>query len=250
MNRPYQWLARYYDELFLPVRHPIDVAREHVLRRIWPRIQSACDLACGTGTTALLLARRGILTYAVDRSSQMCRLTRDKARKNDLSVRVIQGDMRNFRLPEAVDLVTCEYDAVNHVPHKSDLRRVAGAVRRALHPGGYFFFDVNNSRAFRQYWSGTVWVDRPDVALVMRNGREPECDRAWCEIELFTREGTLWRRHHEKVQEVCWSSGEIKKVLQDAGFDQARTWDAASFWKNPQIGRGCRTIYLAHKSEQ
>jgi hypothetical protein len=38
--------------------------------------------------------------------------------------------MRSFRLPEPVDLVLCEFDALNHVPRKADLARVARAIVR------------------------------------------------------------------------------------------------------------------------
>jgi hypothetical protein len=157
--------------------------------------------------------------------------------------------MRCFRLPEPVDLITCEYDALNHIPRRSDLRRVAKAVERALQPGGYFYFDVNNSRGFKRYWSGAVWVEKACVVLVMRNGHDRQGERAWSDIEWFIKVGKLWRRRHERVEEICWSSEEIRRVLQQAGFARVRAWDAAPFFKNNSfIAPGCRTIYLARKS--
>ncbi|MBZ5546650.1 MAG: class I SAM-dependent methyltransferase [Acidobacteriia bacterium] len=247
--RPYRWLAQYYDELFSPFRFPIDAARERVLGRILPHVETACDLACGTGTTALALARKGINMYAVDLSPQMCRLARAKAARARLPVRVLRADMRSFRLPEAVDLITCEYDALNHVPRRADLRVVAKAVARALRPGGHFFFDVNNSLGFERCWSGTVWLEKPSMAVVMRNGHNRQADRAWSDIEWFIRDGSCWRRRHERVEEVCWDSDEIRRIFQQTGFDQLRAWDAAPFFKdNPLTGPGCRTVYLARKS--
>ena len=136
--KPYRWLAQYYDELFQPFRFPIDAARTEVLKQILPKVETACDLACGTGTNALLFARKGIKTYAVDLSPSMCHIARDKAKRAQLAVRIFRADMRDFRLPNAVDLVTCEYDAVNHVPNRADLRKVATAVVRALRPDGHF----------------------------------------------------------------------------------------------------------------
>ena len=249
MIRPYRWLAQYYDQLFSTFRFPIDAAREEVLAPILSRVQTACDLACGTGTTALIFARKGIKMYAVDLSPQMCRLTSEKADRARLSVHVFRADMRKFRLPEAMDLITCEYDALNHVPRRADLRIVANAVHRALRPGGHFYFDVNNARGFCRYWSGTVWFERPGVAVVMRNGHNRHADRAWSEMEWFIRDGRCWRRHHERVEEVCWNSDEIRRVFEEAGFDHLRAWDAAPFFtKNPLIDPGCRTIYLAHKA--
>ncbi|MGH7867991.1 MAG: class I SAM-dependent methyltransferase, partial [Candidatus Dormibacteraceae bacterium] len=67
----------------------------------------ACDLACGTGTTALELASRGIKVFAVDLSPIMCRITRQKAICARAKINVLLGDMRTFRLPEPVDLITC-----------------------------------------------------------------------------------------------------------------------------------------------
>ena len=247
--RPYRWVAQHYDLMFGSSRSPIDVARERVLSRILPRVATACDLACGTGTTALQLARKGIKMYAVDLSPHMCRLARAKAARAHLPVRVLRADMRSFRLPETVDLITCEYDALNHVPQQADLRRVAKAVERALRPGGHFFFDVNNSPGFKRYWSGNVWFERPGVVLVMRGGHTPPADRAWIDIEWFIRDGACWRRHRERVEEVSWSSVEIRRTLREAGFDQVRGWDAAPFFKNnPLIRLGCRTVYLARKA--
>lgn len=248
--KPYRWLAQYYDQIFSPFRLPLDQARERILHPILPHVGTACDLACGTGTTALILARKGIKTYAVDLSPLMCRLAREKAGRARLPVHVLRSDMRSFRLPELVDLITCEADALNHVPRKRDLRMVARAVARALRPGGYFFFDVNNSLGFRRYWSGTAWFEKPGVAVVMRNGYNHRADRAWSDIGWFVRDGTCWRRHHERVEEVCWDAGEIRRVLRDNGFDRLRAWDAASFFKsNPLIVPGCRTVYLARKAQ-
>jgi len=246
--KPYRWMAQYYDQIFSDFRWPIDAQRERLLSRIMPRVETACDLACGTGATALDLARHGIATYAVDLSPVMCRLARQKAVRAGLPIRVLRADMRSFRLPHAVDLITCEFDALNHVPHKADLRRVARAVARSLRPGGHFFFDVNNSLGFERYWAGAVWIEKPGVAVVMRNGHSRGADRAWSDVEWFVRQGKLWRRYHERVEEVCWDAGEIRRTLQDAGFDQVRGWDAAPFFKDSVIAPGCRTVYLARKA--
>jgi SAM-dependent methyltransferase len=247
-NRPYKWLAKYYDQIFTFHLPWFEAARQRVLGDILPRLGSACDLACGTGTTALLLAGRGIKMYGVDFSPVMCRLARQKAHRARLPLRIVRADMRNFRLPEQVGLVLCEFDALNHVPRKTDLRRVARAVSRALQPGGYFFFDVNNRRAFEKIWPGSSWAEQSGVVMLMHGGYDRERDRGWSNVEWFLREGKLWRRHHERIEQVAWTSAEIRRTLRDAGFDRVRAWDARLFSRMPNISPGCRTFYLARKA--
>ena len=157
--QPYRWLAEHFDRVFGGHRGFIEAAHRAIVEPILPQVRVACDLACGTGTTALGLAARGIRMYGVDLSPGMCRAARRKAREQKLALRVIQADMRDFRLPESADLILCEYDAINHVSRHSDLRRVSLSVARALNPGGWFFFDVNNVAGFDKYWRGTWWVE-------------------------------------------------------------------------------------------
>jgi SAM-dependent methyltransferase len=247
-NRPYKWLAEYYDQLFTFHLPWFEAARQRVLVDILPRLDSACDLACGTGTTALLLAGRGIKMFGVDLSPVMCRLARQKAQRARLPVRIFHADMRDFRLPEQVGLVLCEFDALNHVPRKTDLRRVARAVSRALQPGGYFFFDVNNRRAFEKIWPGSSWAEQPGVVMLMHGGYDRARERGWTAVEWFLREGKLWRRHRERIEQVAWTSAEIRCTLRDAGFDRVRAWDARLFSRMPNLSPGCRTFYLARKA--
>jgi len=248
--RPYRWLADHFDRLFAGYRGFIGAAHRAIVEPILPEVHVACDLACGTGTTALDLAARGIRMYGVDLSPRMCRAARRKARERKRALRVIQADMRDFRLPEPVDLILCEYDAVNHVPRHSDLRRVALAVARALHPGGWFFFDVNNLAGFDKYWRGVSWVEKPGIVLAMRNGHNLKRRKAWCDCEWSVQEGRLWRRHTERVEEVCWTEEEIRDALTAAGFAQIEVWDAASFFKGDALAiEGCRSFYLARKAD-
>jgi SAM-dependent methyltransferase len=247
-DSPYELLAVYYDRLFEPIRAPMGRARQEILGGILKRAEAACDLACGTGTTAVELARRGIRMYAVDASPQMCRLARRKAREAGVRMRVLHADMRSFRLPETADLVTCEFDAVNHVPRKADLDRVARAVARALRPGGWFFFDVNNRLAFEKVWTGTWRHELPGVVMVMRGGYDRRRQKGWTVAEWFIRKGNRWRRTLERVEQVSWTATEIRQSLRHAGFSSIRSWDQAPFIREWKIAPGYRTIYLARKA--
>jgi ubiquinone/menaquinone biosynthesis C-methylase UbiE len=87
---PYRWLAEYYDTVFAGMRSPMEPAQAAILDpKILPEARTVCDLACGTGDTAIEFARRGLDVYAVDLSPGMCRRTREKAKTAGCKVRVI-----------------------------------------------------------------------------------------------------------------------------------------------------------------
>ena len=165
-QRPYTLVARFYDELHGDAQRMNRSARNKVLGKILPSVHSVCDLGCGTGTTALELARRGLKMYAVDLSPTMCRLARQKAHRAGLPVRVICSDMRAFRLPEPVDLVICEFNPLNHLSRRADLIRVARSVWRALQPGGYFYFDLNTRRSLQELYPSAHWFEKRSFCMV------------------------------------------------------------------------------------
>jgi len=248
-HRPYSLLARFYDRLLPQIPRMNRHARAKVLGRILPRIDSVCELGCGTGHTSLDFARRGLRVFAVDNSATLCRLVRRKARRAGLPVRVLCADMRSFRLPEPVDLVTCEFGALNHVPRARDLGRALRAAARALRPAGYFYFDVNTPRAFVQAHGMTDWTEKDDFALLLRGRTDARRRTTWLDFDWFLPAGKRWLRQREHVPHVCWTDAEIRRALRAAGFRAIRSWDGTRVrpaWSKPHSGHD--TYYLARKS--
>jgi len=83
------------------------------------------------------------------------------------------------------------------------------------------------------------------VVLVMRNGHRLSARKAWSDVEWFVRQGRSWRRHQERVEEVCWDAKTIARVLKASGFATIHAWDEAPFF--PDQEPGSRTVYLARK---
>ena len=81
VSRPYALLARFYDQLMPGVPEMNRHARQKILGKILPKVQSVCDLGCGTGATAVDFAQKGKKVYAVDVSSGMCAVARDRLRR-------------------------------------------------------------------------------------------------------------------------------------------------------------------------
>jgi SAM-dependent methyltransferase len=251
---PYTLLARFYDQLTPSVPAMNRHARRRILRAILAGVRSVCDLGCGSGETALDFARHGLKVFALDRSPALCRLVRQKARRARLPVHVLCTDMRSFRLPEPVDLLTCEFAALNHLPRHGDLQPALRAMARALRPGGTLLFDVNTCKAFAEQMPQGEWVETRDFKLAMHGIYDRHRRRARLDFEWFLPSGTAlgqgkyWQHRREQVNHICWSDAEVRRALRRAGFRAIRTWDGTTVRPPvPGARRGYDQYYFAQK---
>jgi len=150
---PYSQLAADYDAtLGIPQFLKTRSAFERLVRQYGIDFRSAADIGCGTGLFArhLNLSRR-IAVFAIDRSAPMLRIaTRNCCGTN---VVLLQQDLRRLRLPRPVDLITANFDTLNHIVDTDDLRQTFKRVMENLNPGGHFMFDLvtNCSPRLRHY---------------------------------------------------------------------------------------------------
>jgi ubiquinone/menaquinone biosynthesis C-methylase UbiE len=90
------------------------------------------DVGTGTGRAALLLARRGAQTTALDASREMLAVARRRAAAEALTVTFVAGDVHALEFPDrAFDVVVC-FRVLMHSPRWRDalaeLCRVAGRL--------------------------------------------------------------------------------------------------------------------------
>lgn len=139
---PYSRLAADYDATIgIPFFQQTRNFFERLVRKYGIQFRSAADIGCGTGLFARYLkVSRGIPVFAVDISEPMLRI----AQRNCCGTHVVllRQDIRHLRLPQKVDLITANFDTLNHILRREDLRKTLRNVAENLNPGGHFIFDV------------------------------------------------------------------------------------------------------------
>jgi SAM-dependent methyltransferase len=212
---------------------------------------SAVDVACGTGTLALALAQKGWCVYGVDASSLMLDQARQKAAElgQPTAVTWVQADMRDFLLPQAVDLATSTYDSLNYLLTLDDLRCAFRCVAGALRPGGLFVFDMNAEAAFLRNWNDTVYfVEDEDLAIVIGSTYDAEARRATASITGFVRHDELYERFQETHTEQAYSRAEVAAALEAGGFEVAASY--ACFTFEPADDTSSRILWVARKTSR
>ncbi len=244
----YAYFAAYYDALTHNVGY---LQQADYLEQLFARLGHqpgiVLDLACGTGSLTLELARRGLDVYGVDGSAQMLSVAQDKAAQEGLSVLFICQPMQRLDLFGTVNTVLCTLDSVNHLTRQEDVKRAFERVALFLEPGGYFIFDVNSVYKHQQVLGNHTFVyDTPGVFCVWQNTLTAKTNRVGIHLDFFVKEEAgLYRRQQEDFAERAYSDEVLTQLLTSAGLQVRQRFDGYSF--HPVSPQSERVLYVAQK---
>ena len=220
----YEALAASYDGLMNDGAYRRRAAfLERRLKKSAVPVRTVLDLACGTGTIACLLARRGYEVLAADGSEEMLAQAAAKAGELERPPLFLQQDMTRLRLAEPVDAVVSTLDSLNYLTRERDLLETFRRVRRWLRPGGMFLFDLNTPYKFRRM-DGQLYMDETEESLCVWRTFFSEKKRiCTSQVDLFRlRADGAWARRMEEHRERAWSEEEVRRGLLQAGFASVR----------------------------
>ena len=244
----YESLAASYDAL------TYDIPYERILT-FWQKlcarqkadVRTVLDLACGTGSLSMLLAKRGYRVLGVD-------LSEDMLAEADQKAAAMEGNrpffvcqpMQRLRLPETVDAVICCLDSINYLRKPTDCQKTFRRVYDALTHGGVFVFDINTPQKLRAL-DGQVFLDETDDTYCVWRAQFAEKKRlCFYGMDIFQREGEHWLRSFEEHVEYAYEPEELTAWLYDAGFTDVRQYgDLRMHAPKPDEQR----IYFSAKKE-
>jgi len=207
------------------------------LERLNFQPESVLDLACGTGTAAILLAKRGLRVYGVDGSQHMLRIAKQKAAEEKVRVEFLLSDMRSFTIPGKVDLVVSLYDSLNYIAKLEELVSVFVRVREHLKENGCFMFDMNTLYNMKYGWDNrfsVFWIT-DDIFAIESNVHNQKRRTTTKSFTFFVkREDELFERILEEHTERGYTANEIEAALTDAGLELVRCYECFTFTK-PQL---------------
>ena len=239
----YHTLAVSYDRLTSDVDYEAIVAfYDEILRKEGVKPKSAVDLACGTGSVALLLAKKYERVIGVDLSEEMLTVAFQKAMEAGVNVQFTCQSLQQMRLPKAVDLAVCALDGLDYILEPADCKEAIRRAYKALNPGGIFIFDVNTPEKLRAM-DGQVFLDEDDDVYCVWRGEFDEATNI-CSygMDLFQREGEQWYRSFEEHKEYAYSIEQLTEYLKAAGFTHIRVY-ADGRLEEPRAGE--QRIYFS-----
>lgn len=226
----YKALAASYDRLTSDVDYRAVVAFYfEIIRREKVAVRTAADLACGTGSVTALLAQRGIPVIGVDLSEDMLTQAQQKTQALTLRPVFLHQDLARLYLPRGVDLAVCALDSLDYIIAPDDCAAAIRRVYKALNPGGIFIFDVNTPEKL-QAMDGQVFLDEDEnVYCVWRGEFDRKSNICSYGMDLFQRQGNMWRRSFEEHREYAYTRPQLTRFLKAAGFTGIHVYGDRTF---------------------
>jgi predicted TPR repeat methyltransferase len=224
---------------------------DEVLQRHEVRGRRMVDLACGTGTLALMMAEQGWLVTGLDSSAAMLAQAREKVMyaAHQEAVLLLQGDMRDGArlLPaESADLVTCTYDSLNYMLTERDLGACFRSVAYILAPSGLLIADMNTRHFLEHDWGECVIHELPQYVQVEQSYFDPQLDIVTMALTCFVGDD---KRGYERIDELhrerAYDDDVVRRLITTAGLVVEATYDSFTF--EAPAATTQRIFYLARK---
>ena len=157
----------------------------------------------------------------------------------------LQQDLRCLRLPSPVDLVTANFDTMNHLLTEPDLRLAFRRISENLRPGGHFIFDlITPCQPLRSAQTYTRHLGPGRSCKAVQRIRWNPGQKI-LSIVVIIRSPSSKVSTVEAHRERAYSTLEVGRWLMDAGFIIRGVHDAATL----RMATGCpqRIIIIAQK---
>ena len=224
---PYSRLAADYDATIgVPFFRQTRDFFERLVRKYGIRFRSAADIGCGTGLFARhLKVSRDIPVFGVDLSAPMLRIAARNC--SGTNVVLMRQDIRYLRLPRPVDLITANFDTLNHIVRTEDLRQTLRRIFENLNPGGHLIFDlVTNCLPIGRSHHYVRRFDQHRRSVTQSVRLDPI--RKLLSILVSISSPDLMRPIIERHRERVYSPEEVGRALHEAGFVICGVHDAAA----------------------
>ena len=189
------------------------------------------DLACGTGSVSVRLAKKGYEVIGVDLSPEMLSEAQNKAYTTGQNILFLCQDMTKLDLYGTVDAAVCTLDGLCHLPDEDSLSATLQKVSLFMNPGGVFLFDVNSVYKHRAVLGNNTFVyDTDDVYCVWQNTLLSDGVTVQMDLDFFepVSDAGDYVRQSERFTERAYPKETLEAMLKKAGFTVLDVFDGYS----------------------
>lgn len=210
----YSGFAQIYDAYM----HPEDYKRWYhgvndLIKEYGRPTKQILELACGSGSFSILLAKAGYDVIGLDLSEEMLMIAKDKALTERVRIGFFQQDMVAYELNQQFDAVVSICDGMNYVLEDKDMEMLFNRVYHSLREEGVFIFDISSYYKLKYILGETTIAESQEKsAFIWENFYDDQRKLLSFELSVFTEEKGLYKRNDEVHEQRAYKIADIKRL--------------------------------------
>jgi ubiquinone/menaquinone biosynthesis C-methylase UbiE len=211
--------AKYYDLMY----NWKDYAKEsaiikELIKKHGKGGRKLLEVACGTGNYLVHL-KNDLDVTGVDLSEDMLKVAAQKLP----GVKLVQGNMKSFRLDEKFDAVICLFSSIAYMKNEKEMAEVISTFYDHLNPGGITIIETFvDPGKYDPNHIGVLNTEQPGAKLSRHNVSLVEGNT--CKLRMHTLVSTRAGTEYfvEDHDMTMFDPEAIMKIMRDAGFEALR----------------------------
>lgn len=215
----YEEISKYYDYIF-----PVGQEQSNLVDGIFDKGSSILDVACGTGTYTLALAKMGYDMTGVDISQGMIDIARANARRQRLNTAFYVADMMDLSDfgSNSFDGVMCMGNSLVHLPDEASVLAALEEFQRILKYTGKLLLQIINfDRILKYHVEELPTIRNDEIGLIFT--RKYRFDQQG-HIDFITELTVNGQRFENSVKLLPIQSQGLVSLLSKAGFSHIRLY--------------------------
>lgn len=198
----YLRFSYYYDDIFSELDYTNWL---YFIEPYLKKESTILDLACGSGTLAILLKLKGYNVEGLDLSSSIIDVAKEKAKIHHLNIPFYVDDMTSFKINKKYDVITCFFDSVNFLKDKYYLDKLFENVYNHLNDNGLFIFDVFSNNLLNEYKNHKLKIKEKTHKIIWKSKK---VNSSILKHNILIKEGSL--KQKEQYYEYYYSLDDLK----------------------------------------
>ena len=205
------------------------------------------DLACGTGSLSVEMAKKGFEVIGVDASGEMLSIAMNNAYEAEQNILFLCQQMQSLDLYGTINCAICTLDSINHLTEKEDVQAAFDKVSLFMEKDGIFVFDVNTPYKHREILADNSFVYEADgVYCVWQNSTDENLlTTVSLDIFEYDEESDSYVRYGEEFSERGYEPDLLRSFAEESKFEVIGIYDELT--KEPLREDSQRAVFVLKK---
>lgn len=216
----YQQFAYFYDQLMEEAPYELWISYlKQKINQYGITGRRILDVACGTGSISIPLAKEGFEVTGVDLSTEMLAVAQMKANEEGLTIPFYHQNMVEMAGFDPFDCIVVFCDSLNYLYTEEQVKKTFENIYSLLKSNGLLLFDVHSLHKINEVFVGNTFGSNDDELSFIWHCFAGEAENSVeHELTFFSKVNDYYQRFDECHIQRTFSQAEYTKWLKEAKF--------------------------------